>query len=137
MISVTSNIWFRRDGEWARGCVVGMRDLPPTKTEKVLKTQFTLEIQNELGEKTGDVQDIESTLVEGSFEEFELVKLRNDVDDIPDAASEVVDLITLNHLHEPAILTALRGRFDSDIIYTNTGPILLAVVLDLLLKWIC
>jgi len=46
-------------------------------------------------------------------------------------ASEVVggvdDLIELTHLHEPAILHALRLRYDSDIIYTSTGPILIAV----------
>lgn len=37
------------------------------------------------------------------------------------------DLIGLTHLHEPAILHALRLRYDSDIIYTATGPILIAV----------
>jgi myosin heavy subunit len=45
--------------------------------------------------------------------------------------SEVVggvdDLIELTHLHEPAILHALRLRYDSNIIYTSTGPILIAV----------
>lgn len=45
--------------------------------------------------------------------------------------SEVVggvdDLIELTHLHEPAILHALRLRYDSDVIYTATGPILIAV----------
>ena len=39
----------------------------------------------------------------------------------------VDDLIGLTHLHEPAILHALRLRYDADIIYTNTGPILLAI----------
>ena len=39
----------------------------------------------------------------------------------------VHDLIGLTHLHEPAILHALRLRYDSDIIYTSTGPILIAV----------
>jgi hypothetical protein len=39
----------------------------------------------------------------------------------------VDDLIGLTHLHEPAILHALRLRYDVDIIYTNTGPILLAI----------
>jgi myosin-5 len=47
------------------------------------------------------------------------------------ATSSVVggvdDLIELTHLHEPAILHALRLRYDSDIIYTATGPILIAV----------
>ena len=39
----------------------------------------------------------------------------------------VDDLIGLTHLHEPAILHALRLRYDADIIYTATGPILIAV----------
>jgi len=39
----------------------------------------------------------------------------------------VDDLIGLMHLHEPAILHSLRIRYDKDIIYTNTGPILIAI----------
>lgn len=39
----------------------------------------------------------------------------------------VNDLIDLTHLHEPAILHALRLRYDANIIYTSTGPILIAV----------
>lgn len=39
----------------------------------------------------------------------------------------VDDLIGLTHLHEPAILHALRLRYDANIIYTATGPILIAV----------
>lgn len=39
----------------------------------------------------------------------------------------VDDLIGLTHLHEPAILHALRLRYDADIIYTSTGPILIAI----------
>eukprot|EP00804_Cyclotella_cryptica_P021599 CCRYP_005870-RJ/>CCRYP_005870-RJ protein AED:0.41 eAED:0.41 QI:0/0.33/0.3/1/0.33/0.3/10/0/924 len=39
----------------------------------------------------------------------------------------VDDLIGLTHLHEPAILHALRLRYTADIIYTSTGPILLAI----------
>ena len=37
------------------------------------------------------------------------------------------DLITLTHLHEPALLSCLRKRYDVDRIYTSTGPILLAI----------
>ena len=39
----------------------------------------------------------------------------------------VHDLIGLTHLHEPAILHALRLRYDAGIIYTSTGPILIAI----------
>lgn len=39
----------------------------------------------------------------------------------------VNDLIVLTHLHEPAILFTLEERYMADIIYTYTGPILLAI----------
>ena len=37
------------------------------------------------------------------------------------------DLITLTHLHEPAVVHCLRKRYQKDLIYTNTGPILIAL----------
>ena len=37
------------------------------------------------------------------------------------------DLITLTHLHEPAVVHCLRKRYERDRIYTNTGPILIAL----------
>lgn len=49
--------------------------------------------------------------------------VRNDTDIV----GGVDDLIGLTHLHEPAILHALRLRYDADIIYTSTGPILIAL----------
>lgn len=44
-----------------------------------------------------------------------------------DVVGGVDDLIGLTHLHEPAILHALRLRYHEGIIYTSTGPILIAV----------
>jgi len=41
--------------------------------------------------------------------------------------ADIQDLTWLTHLHEPSILQALSDRFFKDEIYTNTGPILLAV----------
>jgi len=37
------------------------------------------------------------------------------------------DMITLPHLHEPAILHAIGERYDEGKIYTWTGPVLIAV----------
>ncbi len=51
----------------------------------------------------------------------------NDGAEEEDVVGGVHDLIGLTHLHEPAILHALRLRYDSDIIYTSTGPILIAI----------
>ncbi|KAG5178804.1 P-loop containing nucleoside triphosphate hydrolase protein [Tribonema minus] len=41
--------------------------------------------------------------------------------------ANVDDLIVLTHLHEPAILYTLEERYKQDVIYTYTGPILLAI----------
>lgn len=37
------------------------------------------------------------------------------------------DLVEMTHLHESAIVHALRARYRKNIIYTNTGAILLAL----------
>mmetsp|Transcript_14121 Transcript_14121/g.39515 ORF Transcript_14121/g.39515 Transcript_14121/m.39515 type:complete len:1451 (+) Transcript_14121:776-5128(+) len=37
------------------------------------------------------------------------------------------DLISLSHLHEPAVVECLQHRYDDDRIYTATGPVLLAL----------
>mmetsp|Transcript_19751 Transcript_19751/g.29324 ORF Transcript_19751/g.29324 Transcript_19751/m.29324 type:complete len:1152 (+) Transcript_19751:233-3688(+) len=37
------------------------------------------------------------------------------------------DLITLTHLHEPAVVNSLKQRYANDIIYTATGPVLIAL----------
>eukprot|EP00804_Cyclotella_cryptica_P003663 CCRYP_016569-RC/>CCRYP_016569-RC protein AED:0.25 eAED:0.26 QI:0/0.75/0.55/1/0.75/0.55/9/0/1133 len=57
---------------------------------------------------------------------------RDELDDVKirDETSSwegVDDLIGLTHLHEPAILHALRVRYEEDVIYTSTGPILIAI----------
>ena len=44
-----------------------------------------------------------------------------------EAAGYPDDLVTLTHLHEPAVVHCLRKRYARDAIYTNTGPILLAL----------
>ena len=37
------------------------------------------------------------------------------------------DLITLTHLHEPSVVYCLRRRYEQNMIYTATGPILIAL----------
>jgi myosin-5 len=39
----------------------------------------------------------------------------------------VEDLIRLSHLHEPSILDTLVKKYNIDRIYTNTGPVLIAI----------
>jgi len=76
--------------------------------------------------KTADHDDIKLRNLPTSFhlqdEEFAMSSKTNE-----EVVGGVDDLIGLTHLHEPAILHALRLRYDADIIYTSTGPILIAV----------
>ncbi len=78
--------------------------------------------------KSAEHNDIKLRNLPSSFLDF------NDNNDVAKSTTittktvgGVDDLIGLTHLHEPAILHALRVRYDSDIIYTSTGPILIAV----------
>lgn len=85
--------------------------------------------------KTADHEDIKLRNLPKSYLLNGVQSPNKSLLDSPTAASEgensiiggVDDLIGLTHLHEPAILHALRLRYDADIIYTSTGPILIAV----------
>ena len=60
------------------------------------------------------------------------LSLINEITDYPknnysENAEEVNDLITLIHLHQPAILNVLLKRYNNNTIYTNINHILLAV----------
>lgn len=82
-------------------------------------------------------------VMDGKKNDCDEVKLRNLGEDDGDSAlvsnnssansgagepiGLVHDLIHLTHLHEPAILHSLRLRYDGDVIYTSTGPILIAI----------
>ena len=41
--------------------------------------------------------------------------------------AKIDDLVLLNNISEDEILGTLRRRFDSDLIYTTIGPVLLSV----------
>jgi myosin heavy subunit len=59
---------------------------------------------------------------------YEGVELANTpLSDAEKAEGKDSDMITLPHLHEPAILHAIGDRFDRGEIYTWTGPVLIAV----------
>lgn len=69
------------------------------------------------------VQDEDSG--ERKFEGVELANAK--LSDQDRAEGRDNDLITLPHLHEPAILHAISERFFHGKIYTWTGPVLIAV----------
>jgi myosin heavy subunit len=65
---------------------------------------------------------------ESGERKFEGVELANaPLSDEERAEGRDNDLITLPHLHEPAILHAISERFFHGKIYTWTGPVLIAV----------
>eukprot|EP00927_Polykrikos_kofoidii_P026739 TRINITY_DN23764_c0_g1_i2.p1 TRINITY_DN23764_c0_g1~~TRINITY_DN23764_c0_g1_i2.p1 ORF type:complete len:1274 (+),score=242.93 TRINITY_DN23764_c0_g1_i2:172-3822(+) len=55
------------------------------------------------------------------------VHLRNEALKTRSGALAFHDLALLPLLHEPALLHALNVRFEGDVVYTRTGPVLLAV----------
>jgi len=109
-------VWIKDAAEaWVPGVIVHEGDTSlKTRTVKYVREDAAAE---------------ETATVEESGDGVTL-KTRNLFDD-DDAAvrgyEHVHDLTRLTHLHEPEILQALSVRFARNQIYTNTGPILLAV----------
>jgi hypothetical protein len=139
-MEVGSLVWVKVDTEtdWAKATIESITILPQkakrqgssnSEHNDMIQTLFKLNYEDNDGNVI-DNCEITTTPVDGSREEYEHVKLRNEVDDIydEDAVDKISDLITLSYLHEPAILSILRRRFERNLIYTNTGPILIAVV---------
>lgn len=67
----------------------------------------------------------EEGIVAIRYEGVELANARLSDEDRAEGKDD--DLITLPHLHEPALLHAVEERFMHDKIYTWTGPVLIAV----------
>ena len=125
--------------EWVKATVIsitGFDQVSKVRGRSSIKklSGFQLELLEDNNDRygnavsTGEEVEVISAPMEGSLEEFEYVKLRNEEDDDPLAVEGVEDLIRLSYLHEPSILHMLQQRFHKNLIYTNTGPILIAVV---------
>lgn len=111
------------DSPWTKAKVAGIEHKLGKNGAKT--SVFTVQLQDDKGSLTNKSATVTTSPVEDSTSEYELVKLRNYIDELE--ADHVNDLILLNHLHEPAILWTLKSRFRKDMIYTNTGPILIAI----------
>jgi len=74
---------------------------------------------------TPSSSDSNNEAVEIRYEGVELANAK--LSDAERAEGRDDDLITLPHLHEPAILHAIHERFSCGKIYTWTGPVLIAV----------
>jgi myosin-5 len=130
-MNVDTNVWVNlsTEGNWVRARITSPIEGPlPAKSKQGLpQFKFTLRLQDDRGNlKPGNTEtSVVTTAVNGSSSEYEAVKIRNLSDDDP---KEIIDdLIVLHHLHEPSILHVLQSRFKVKNVYTNTGPILIAV----------
>lgn len=119
-MEVDSLVWIKlpNDGDWVKAKISGIE----TKTKE---TSFTVLLQDDKSQLTGQTLTVTTSSLDQSSSEYDAVKLRNHTDDL--SADHIHDLVVLSYLHEPAILWSLKARFHKDVIYTNTGPILIAV----------
>ena len=93
-----------------------------SRTDDELKVKQTDKPDN-VFTRPSEIVDAES-----GMRKFKGVELANTkLSDEERAEGRDDDLITLPHLHEPAILHAISERFFYGKIYTWTGPVLIAV----------
>ena len=94
------------------------------KGDDVIELQQVDKEENKFTRKIDTSSDEEG----GGAHKFEGVELANaPLSEQERAEGRDNDLITLPHLHEPAILHAISERFFHGKIYTWTGPVLIAV----------
>ena len=103
------------DGVWEKGYVIEKR-----RTDTSLLYEFTIDLDSD-----GRIVNIKTLSVEKHNLEFEWVK-RCDKE-LPKLAPQTPDMTSLSYLNEPEILETLKLRFFEKDIYTNTGPILIAM----------
>ena len=95
--------------------------------EVLKKKEDELELQQVDKKENVFTRPLEVTNQEGE-RKFQGVELANaKLSDQDRAEGRDNDLITLPHLHEPALLHAVSERFFHGKIYTWTGPVLIAV----------
>ena len=135
-MEIDSEVWVQptADGCWVKAKISSVELTAPTSAGHV-QARFELLYQDDNGTLTGKSVTITTSPTsdhptDGASSkvvasEYELVKLRNHIDEKSSVAID--DLVVLSYLHEPAILWSLKNRFQKDVIYTNTGPILIAI----------
>ena len=115
-MELNARVWAKKDGEWFLATVHTIERFEGKARQP--QARFSLI------DDSGVSIDVNTQAVGTSLVEYELVKLQNEADA---TAVGISDLTSLQNLHEPAILNALRERYLADKIYTNTGPILIAI----------
>jgi myosin-5 len=126
-MEIDSEVWATTSSSsaWFRGIVIGININPVyNKSTKTTTVSWAIEVQSQDNEH-GRTETIVTSLLPDSNSEYEFVKLRNAIDD--GRVDQIEDLTVLNNLHEPSILNSLKKRFEKKFIYTNIGPVLIAL----------
>jgi hypothetical protein len=112
-----SDVWVKgeHDEPWKAAVCLGHTALS-TGGEPVT-WRFNVEL------KKGERIDVATRAMDTSCAEFECIKLRDDAMD----ASSMNDMTYLSYLNEPEMMECLRRRYCHNKIYTNIGPILVAI----------
>jgi len=111
-----SYVWVVLDppnGIWKPGIVVRHKPVDVDTGEKV----FTISVED-------NTHEVKTVSVDKHNLEFKWVKKR---DKISENSRHVEDMTSLPFLNEPEMIACMRLRFQEKKIYTNTGPILLAI----------
>lgn len=104
--------------QWKAGTCVSHAAVEDASTAAAVTAwRFTVELAK------GVRVEIEAHSIDDSCSEFDAVKRRDDAM----AGLNVADMTCLSYLNEPEMLECLRRRYAAKQIYTNTGPILLAI----------
>jgi myosin heavy subunit len=118
-----SPVWFSLSDEspWIPGQVISCHTLPsstPSGNEEI----WIFEI---LDIGTKDHHQIQTKPFDRYALEFHRVKRRDELAET--SFKEITDMTSLSYLNEPEMIECLRVRYDHQMIYTNIGPILVAV----------
>ena len=98
LFEINTPIWIYKKNNWVSGYIISINEK----------------------ENNFNIKDDEGEEYTISKDEIEL-RNKNKADD------DLSDLIDLPHLNEPSMLNSLKIRYKSDVIYTFTGPILIAI----------
>jgi myosin heavy subunit len=113
---IGANVWIMvksPNDTWCKGIVT---NASPDDNNK--EWTFEVDVDN-LGPHS-----IKTVSIDSFNLEFESVK-RREVESID--FSKISDMTALTYLNEPEIIECLRRRYEIDLLYTATGPILVAV----------
>ena len=117
-MEVGAHVWFS-DADGDKGWLLA---------EVVKKEEDVIHLAEVDNPENTFTRESEIVDAEAGIKKFKGVELANaKLSDQEKADGRDNDLITLPHLHEPALLHAVSERFFDKKIYTWTGPVLIAV----------